>query len=1022
MPFAPRPVPLPALAAVPPVAWRAAEDRRREFSVRAFSKFYPLVAGAGLMAATLAALAGQPLSPLTPPQERATFQLADPNLTVEVVASEPDIVAPVAIAWDADGKLYVVEMTDYPSGPVSGRVKLLEDRNGDGRYEKVTVFADQLPFPTGVMPWRGGVLVTAAPDIWFLKDNDGDGVADEKRKVLTGFAEGNQQLRVNGLYWGVDNWIYGANGRSDGEIRWAEEGRAAGSIRRRDFRFRPDTRAFEAIAGNSQFGLAHDDWGNRFPVFNNVPVRQVVMEELYVNRAPNLPWPDTVPNIAPPGDNARVYPAVAPLLLIPQPSGYSTSGCGPCLNRAPGLGPAYSGNAFSCEPAQNLITRRRLDPEGPQFVSRRFPSETNREFLAATDAWFHPVFLANGPDGAFYVVDFYRKIVEHPHWVAAELIDKINWREGEAHGRLWRIAAKDFKRGDARPRLSSAKVTELVKHLANDNGWWRDTAHRLLIEKQDRAAIPPLERLARNSASHYGRLHALHVLHGLGALKQGLLVMSLEDTHPGVRENAVRLCEAFCLDRTRSQPGRAAAPRNPSESSHDRLAALRSALLALADDPSPRVRFQLALTLGELPSEASLEALAQLAPDNVADRWQSLAVLSSVSGAPWNFLQRLARLHSAWLATPTEAQAGFLQDLSGLVGAAGAPEDVQECSSWLAQSGAPPAERLALLAGLADGLARAGHLGRLRESRASLASLLEYATPTALDRDAGLRARLAALRVLARLEAAAAQPVLLTLLLPPQPPELQSAAVEAAAELADAQFAEALFAPWSQYARATRQQLLQSAPHSSALTGACLAAVEERRISPLEFDPATRQALRRNKSPAIKMRVETLWQENADREAVVQRFRPALDLPGDGQRGAATFAKTCLICHTVQGQGGNVGPDLSGIQTHTKETLLVEILDPSRQVLPDYLSYTCLTTQGDTVTGCIVAETAASVTLRRPGQPDLTVPRQQIQELKADGISLMPDGLEAGLSAQDMADLLEFLQHPALSPAAGAGN
>jgi putative membrane-bound dehydrogenase-like protein len=990
---------------------------------RALSKFStPLVAGAGLVAATLAAQAVEPLSPLTPPQERATFQLADPNLTVELVASEPDIVAPVAIAWDAEGKLYVVEMTDYPSGPVSGRVKLLEDRNGDGRYEKVTVFADQLPFPTGIMPWRGGVLVTAAPDIWFLKDNDGDGVADEKRKVLTGFTEGNQQLRVNGLYWGVDNWIYGANGRSDGDIRWAEDGREAGSIRRRDFRFRPDTRAFEAIAGNSQFGLAHDDWGNRFPVFNNVPVRQVVMEERYVNRAPNLPWPDTVPNIAPSGDNARVYPVAPPLLLIPQPSGYSTSGCGPCLNRAPGLGPAYSGNAFSCEPVQNLITRRRLDPDGAQFVSRRFPNETNREFLAATDTWFHPVFLANGPDGALYVVDFYRKIVEHPHWVAAELIDKINWREGEAHGRLWRIAAKDFKRGGARPRLSSTKSTELVKHLAGDNGWWRDTAHRLLIEKQDRAAIPALERLARNSASHYGRLDALHVLHGLGALKQGLLVMALEDMHPGVRENAVRLCEAFCLDRARPQPGRAAARPNPSENSHDRLAALRSALLALADDPSPRVRFQLALTLGELPSEASLEALAQLAPGSVADRWQSLAVLSSVSGAPWSFLQRLARLHPDWLATPTEAQAGFLQDLSALVGAAGAPEDVQECSSWLAQAGAPAAERLALLAGLADGLARAGHLGRLRESRANLASLLEYATPTALDRDAGLRARLAALRVLARLEAAAAQPVLLTLLLPAQPPELQSAAVEASAELADAQFAEALFAPWSQYARATRQQLLQSAPHSAALTGACLAAVEERRISPLEFDPATRQALRRHKSPAIKMRVEKFWQENADREAVVHHFRPALDLPGDRQRGAATFAKSCLICHTVQGQGGNVGPDLSGIQTHTKETLLVEILDPSRQVLPDYLSYTCLTTQGDTVTGCIVAETAASVTLRRPGQPDLTVPRQQIQELKADGASLMPDGLEAGLSMQDMADLLEFLHHPSFSPAAGAGN
>src|SRR6266849_740903 len=323
IPFTPRPAPLPALAAVLPLA------------LRAFSNFSaPIVAGAALAAATLAALAVEPLRPLTPSQERSTFQLADPNLTVELVASEPDIVAPVAIAWDAEGKLYVVEMTDYPSGPVSGRVKLLEDRNGDGRYENVTVFADQLPFPTGVIPWRGGVLVTAAPDIWFLKDNDGDGVADEKRKVLTGFTEGNQQLRVNGLYWGVDNWIYGANGRSDGDIRWAEDGREAGSIRRRDFRFRPDTRAFEAIAGNSQFGLAHDEWGNRFPVFNNVPVRQVVMEERYVNRAPNLRWPDTVPNIAPAGDNARLYPVAPPLLLIPQPSGYSTSGCGPCLTGA----------------------------------------------------------------------------------------------------------------------------------------------------------------------------------------------------------------------------------------------------------------------------------------------------------------------------------------------------------------------------------------------------------------------------------------------------------------------------------------------------------------------------------------------------------------------------------------------------------------------------------------------------------------------------------------------------------------
>src|SRR5437867_988846 len=157
---------------------------------------------------------------LSPEQEFASFHFADENLTAELVAAEPDIVAPVAMAFDADGRLFVAEMTDYPSGPVSGRIRLLEDRDGDGRYERSTVFADKIAFPNGVMPWNGGVLVTAAPDVLFFKDNDGDGHADERRVVLTGFAEGNQQLRVNGLYWGLDNWIYGANGRRDGEVGW----------------------------------------------------------------------------------------------------------------------------------------------------------------------------------------------------------------------------------------------------------------------------------------------------------------------------------------------------------------------------------------------------------------------------------------------------------------------------------------------------------------------------------------------------------------------------------------------------------------------------------------------------------------------------------------------------------------------------------------------------------------------------------------------------------------------------------
>src|SRR5205809_5254850 len=181
-----------------------------------------ILAGIWFLGATAIA-AESYASPLSTQQERSAFHFADENLTAELVAAEPDVVAPVAIAWDADGRLFVAEMTDYPSGPVSGRIRMLEDRDGDGRYEHSVVFADKIAFPNGVMPWNGGILVTAAPDILFFKDTDGDGHADERRVILTGFAEGNQQLRVNGLYWGLDNWIYGANGRSDGEVQWVAQ-------------------------------------------------------------------------------------------------------------------------------------------------------------------------------------------------------------------------------------------------------------------------------------------------------------------------------------------------------------------------------------------------------------------------------------------------------------------------------------------------------------------------------------------------------------------------------------------------------------------------------------------------------------------------------------------------------------------------------------------------------------------------------------------------------------------------------
>jgi putative membrane-bound dehydrogenase-like protein len=366
----------------------------------------PLLIAAGALSCAVAFAA----SPLSPEREHATFRLADDNLVVELAAGEPAVRAPVAIAWDADGRMFVAEMTDYPSGPVSGRIRMLEDRDADGRYEHATIFATNLAYPNGVLPWRNGLLVTVAPDILFLADTNGDGAADVREKILTGFAEGNQQLRVNGLFWGIDNWIYGATGRSDGEVKWAD-GAKAGSIRRHDFRFRPDTKQFEAIAGNSQFGMGHDDWGNRFPVFNATPIRHVVLEEHYLSRQPLLAGTDLVPDISP-DDGNRVFALTSPNVLIPQPIGFFTSACGPGIYRGTALPESYRGNYFVSEPVQNVVQRRVLEPKGSTFVAEY--AHTNKEFLASSDPWFHGVFTATGPDGALYIVDFYRDLVEHP--------------------------------------------------------------------------------------------------------------------------------------------------------------------------------------------------------------------------------------------------------------------------------------------------------------------------------------------------------------------------------------------------------------------------------------------------------------------------------------------------------------------------------------------------------------------------------------------------------------------------------
>lgn len=954
---------------------------------------------------------GEPDSPRSTAEELASFHLADSNLVVELVAAEPDITSPVAMAWDAAGRLFIAEMSDYPTASGGGKIKILEDRDGDGRFESARTFADGLPFPNGVLPWRDGILVTAAPDLWWLRDKNGDGQADERTVLFTGFAEGNQQLRVNGLTWGLDNWIYGANGRNDGEVRRPGSSDPPISIRRRDFRFDPTTGKFESLAGQSQFGLGRDNWGHRFLSWNTIPVRHEVFPDRYLRRQPNLTVADTIQNLLPPSDSGRVFPLTpAPLIFNKESSSHFNALAGLCVFRGDALGPPYAGNVFVGEALRNLVHRRILVPSGPTFSAER--AEKNQEFLASTDPWFHPVNFAAGPDGALYIADFYRRFVEHPGYAPEIARGNVAWRIGSEHGRIWRVRRKGSTVQRRLP-LNRSSGAELVEALNDPNGWRRDTAQRLLIERPDKSLIPRLTREARRGWTVLGRLHALMVLSGWRALSAGVVEQALRDPDPGIRETAVRLAEAFMTS----------AGQRPS---------LERALRALADDASDHVRFQLALTIGEMverqqpsqdpagarapgpgphsPLAATTRALARLAQRDFTNQWHGLAILSSSGRAPSELFAALFARPIPGLTPVSHDSFDFFKRLAELVAAA--PSDPAWSAPW-EQIGKTPAVDLPLACGFLEGCLKAHRDLTPFQPSAQWSQMIRLASETAASKNSRGWMRVAAIHLLALAKGPPASETVARLLSGNDAPEIQGAAMRAAAELNDPPLAVMIFERWNQYPLAVRRQFLPAAAGSAQLRPLVLKQLGNGRLVWGDFDPGTRASLQRGLGPAELERfggVEPAASTN--REDVIRKFMPALQLAGEGARGGAIFAQACAACHQLAGQGQPVGPDLSEVGQRAFEVLLVDILDPNRQVPPDFQSYRLVRAGGAVENGLIVSESATAVRFRQSGLPEETIPRDQILELHPEGRSLMPEGLESAWSPQDLADLLAFLRRP----------
>jgi len=393
--------------------------------------------------------------------------------------------------WDENGRIYVAEDTGYPldTRPI-GRIALLEDTNGDGIPDRRTVFADQIVMPNGIMCWKGGILVTAAPDVWFFKDTTGSGKADVREKILTGFAFTNPQHMVNGPLYGPDNWIYLNHqgpihtvvfqdqfGDRGSDIRFADGQGARLKTAPRSVRFRPDTHQLEFLSAWSQYGQAFDDWGRHFTITNDSNGRHDVIAARYLQRNPALLVPNVQQDVST-GENNKVFPITRkPRFEILTDVGTLTSSCSITLPSMGGAFPAsFDRVACVAESAHNMVHCDVWSDAGATYSARRL--EQNAEFVASTDAWFRPVNMYVGPDGALYLVDYYRNTIEHPEWMAADTYHAGYLYNGQDRGRIYRIVP-DSESALPLPkniRVGQASDAELVQKLASPNIWWRRTA------------------------------------------------------------------------------------------------------------------------------------------------------------------------------------------------------------------------------------------------------------------------------------------------------------------------------------------------------------------------------------------------------------------------------------------------------------------------------------------------------------------------------------------------------------------
>lgn len=932
--------------------------------------------------------------PLSPAESQAAWEI-DGDYELQLVAAEPLTCDPVDVVWDEKGRMFVAEMRDYPlptePGPYLSRIRLLKDTDGDGRMDEAVTWADELDHVQGLLPMQGGLLATTRTAILFLKDTDGDDKADDIRPLYISNEPRHNQLQVSCPRWGLDNAIYLNNGLDGKQIYPAEQPDATLDFTRLNLRYDPYSKTMQPLSGGGQFGGALDDWGRRFFCSNRNPVMFAVMPLDALKRNPAAGITLGHEDIQEPG--SKVWPINLSHTTSAAHAGTHTAACGLGIYRG-SLMPDLDGNVFVCDPTAQLVTRNRLEPKGASFDAVRVGDK--RDFLVSADEWSRPVNVRNGPDGALYICDMYRRFIDHARFFPEEFSQTNYMRAGFDHGRIWRLVPKGTKpQGvEALPEEPAA----LVKLLEHPDAWQRIHAQRMLIEGAAKDVTGAVAGVFENSELPQGRVHALWTLQGLGALTDAHITAALSDADSHVVENAIELADVA------------------------KNAEVLSKIAASGDD---RAAF---LALIKLGSGHADTAIAAMTSGGLADPWMRKAVLSAETPPSAEVVAAVLDQAKSSGAVPggksPEAMADFLRDFVTEIAARGDLEGIGAIASRIKKD-SRDLEDIPMVEGLAGGLRRsklptktlAALLSKTPEELAGkldgVKAVLDGAAEIALDREAPAIERTAALALVQQQGMEATIPVVEKLIDPVESPDVQAAACQALSRFDRNQVADFFFERWKTLAPTPRREALALIAGNANTGLRLMKKMKEGEISKALMPPMQRWSFARSSNEELKaLAIELFGQASGDRAKVIADYKTAMKThEGDPENGKLVFQKAaCMTCHQMGGVGVEVGPALADVRSKPPEALMTDILDPNRAVEERWAAYTIETKDGRQLAGLVAAETDSAIEIRLPGGLSETVPRDQVAKFETTGMSLMPVGLEGAITKEEMIDLIAFLK------------